>query len=146
MLNRILFFLVLAHTALAEDWPQWRGPRNDGRSAESAFPIAWSKTDNVAWRTELPGEGHASPIIFGGKIFTVAATPDTSDRMLICLDRTTGRKLWHQTVVKAPSERVHRENSHASSTPACDSERVFCTFLDGKEVVVAAYTLDGKPL
>ena len=61
---------------------------------------------------------------------------------LICLDRTTGKKLWEQIVVKAPSEHVHKENSHASSTPACDGERVFCTFLDGKEVVVAAYSLD----
>ena len=147
MLTRLLFFLaVLAHTSIAEDWPQWRGPRNDGRSTESAFPTAWSKTDNVVWRTELPGEGHASPVVFGGRLFTVAATPDTGERVLICLDRTTGKKLWQQTVVKAPAEHVHKENSHASSTPACDGERVFCTFLDGKEVVVAAYSLDGKPL
>jgi outer membrane protein assembly factor BamB len=147
MLTRILVFLTLpAHFAVAEDWPQWRGPRNDGRSTESAFPTAWSKTDNIAWRTELPGEGHASPIVFGGKVFTVAALPDTQDRVLICLDRITGKKLWQQTVVKAPSEHVHKENSHASSTPACDGERVFCTFLDGKDVVVSAYSLDGKPL
>ena len=42
-------------------------------------------------------------------------------------------------------ERLHRENSHASSTPACDGERCLAPFLDGKDVVVAAYDLDGKP-
>ena len=142
----IVLLAILAHTALAEDWPQWRGPRNDGRSTESAFPTAWSKTDNVVWRAELPGEGHASPVVFGGRLFTVAALPDTGERILFCLDRTTGKKLWQQTVVKAPAEHVHKENSHASSTPVCDGERVFCTFLDGKEVVVSAYGLDGKKL
>jgi outer membrane protein assembly factor BamB len=147
MLIRIILPLALiSSAAFAEDWPVWRGPGNDGRSTETSFPTSWSKSDNIVWRTELPGEGHASPVIFGGKLFTVAATPETGERTLICLDRTTGKKLWEQTVVKAPSERVHKENSHASSTPACDGERVFCTFLDGKEVVVAAYSLDGKLL
>ena len=146
MLTRLLFLTLLTHTAIAEDWPAWRGPRNDGRSAEPAFPTSWSKTENVVWRAELPGEGHASPVVFGGKIFTVAATPDSQERMLLCLDRSTGRKLWQQTVVKAPAEHIHRENSHASSTPACDGERVFCTFLDGRETIVAAYDLNGKKL
>ena len=146
MLTRLIFLALLTHTAIAEDWPTWRGPHNDGRSTEPAFPTTWSKTDNVVWRTELPGEGHASPVVFGGRLFTVAAVPDTQERLLLCLDRTTGKKLWQQTVVKAPSEHVHRENSHASSTPACDGERVFCTFLDGRETIVAAYDLNGKKL
>ena len=147
MRTRLLFLLaILAHSATAEDWPVWRGPRNDGRSTEAAFPTTWSKTENIAWRTELPGEGHASPVVFGGRLFTVAALPDTQERVLFCLDRITGKLLWKQTVVKAPAEHIHRENSHASSTPACDGERVFCTFLDGNKVVVAAFSLDGKPL
>ena len=146
MLLRPLLLLAALATAHAEDWPQWRGPRGDGRSAEAAFPTTWSKTENVVWRTPLPGAGHASPIVCGGKVFTVAANAETQERVLLCLDRATGKLLWQQTVLKAPMERVHTENSHASSTPACDGERVFCTFLDGKEVVVAAYDLAGKQL
>jgi outer membrane protein assembly factor BamB len=145
-IRSLLLIAILAAVSNAEDWPQWRGPRNDGRSTETAFPTTWTKSDNVAWRTELPGGGHASPIISGGRLFTVAAVPETQERLLLCLDRVTGKILWKQNVVKAPAERIHRENSHASSTPACDGERVFCTFLDGKEVVVAAYDLDGKQL
>ncbi|MEQ1852702.1 MAG: PQQ-binding-like beta-propeller repeat protein [Chthoniobacteraceae bacterium] len=146
LIRPLLLIAILATVSKADDWPQWRGPRNDGRSAETAFPTTWTKSDNVAWRTELPGGGHASPIVFGGRLFTVAAVPETQERLLLCLDRVTGKILWKQTVVKAPAERIHRENSHASSTPACDGERVFCTFLDGKEVVVAAYDLEGKQL
>ena len=137
---------ALAAAVHAEDWPQWRGPRGDGRSAETAFPTSWSQTENVVWRTPLPGEGHASPIVSGGKIFTVAANPETQERLLLCLDRAHGKVLWQEAVIKAPMERLHHENSHASSTPACDGERIFCTFLDGTEVVVAAYDFAGKQL
>jgi len=146
MLSRTLFLILsLACTVCAEDWPQWRGPRLDGRSNESGFPTQWSRSNGIAWRTEIPG-GHASVIVQGAKLFTVAANPETHERLLICLDRSNGKVLWQQVVVKSPMERAHRENSHASSTPACDGERVFCTFLDGKDVVVAAYDLDGKQL
>jgi len=145
-LRLLLLLATLTVAAHAEDWPQWRGPRGDGRSTETALPTTWSKTENVVWRTPLPGAGHASPVVCNGKVFTVAANAETQERLLLCLDRATGKILWQQAVLKAPMERLHRENSHASSTPACDGERVFCTFLDGTEVVVAAYDLAGKQL
>lgn len=145
-LRMLVLLATLTVATHAGDWPQWRGPRGDGRSAETAFPMRWSKTENVAWRAPLPGTGHASPVVSGGKVFTVAANAETQERLLLCLDRTNGKLLWQQAVLKAPMERLHRENSHASSTPACDGERVFCTFLDGTEVVVAAYDLAGKQL
>ena len=77
LIRPLLFFAAFAAAAHAENWPQWRGPRSDGRSAEAAFPTTWSKTENVVWRTPLPGSGHASPIVYGGKIFTVAASAET---------------------------------------------------------------------
>jgi outer membrane protein assembly factor BamB len=144
MLPRTATFLILALQAAAVDWPQWRGPQGDGTSAETGFPINWSATANIAWKTEIPGRGHASPIVVGNRVLTVSAIKDTEERVLVCIDRMTGKTLWTQPVVKSPMEPVHSENSHASSTPACDGEKVFCTFLDGKEVLVAAYDLDGK--
>ena len=146
LIRPLLLLAALATSVRAEDWPQWRGPRLDGRSTEAVFPTTWDRTDNVVWRTELPGSGHASPVVCSGKIFTVAALSDTQERLLLCIDRANGRLLWRRTVIQSPMERAHRENSHASSTPACDGERVFCTFLNGEEVVVAAYDLDGKQL
>jgi hypothetical protein len=100
----------------------------------------------VLWRTELPGEGHASVVVQNGRLFTVAAIAEKNERVLICMDRASGKILWQQVVLTSEFERVHRENSHASSTPACDGSRVFCTFLDGKEAVVAAYDFEGKQL
>lgn len=122
----------LAASAAAEDWPGWRGPRSDGTSLEQNVPIRWNgpRMENVAWKVEVPGKGHASPIVSGGRIFLVTCRQDRRDRALLCLDRQSGRTLWQRTVLHAPLEKMHRLNSHASSTPATDGELVFVSFLE----------------
>lgn len=140
----LLLVLLFASAIHAENWPQWRGPRLDGASAEKNVPVHWSATSNVLWKTELPGLGHASPIVYGDKVFTVSALPPTQERVLLCVNRKDGKLAWQQTVITSPLERKHSLNSHASSTPACDGDRVFVSFLDRNEMVVAAYGLDGK--
>lgn len=139
-----LALCAVAVSAHAENWPQWRGPRLDGTSAETNVPVHWSATSNVVWKTELPGLGHASPIVFGDQVFTVSAVAETQERLLLCLDRTNGRIAWQRRVLQSPFEKKHALNSHASSTPACDGERVFVAFLDLTEMVVAAYDLNGQ--
>jgi len=138
--------LITAVSAAAEDWPQWRGPRLDGTSREHGVPLHWSANSNVLWKTPLPGTGHASPIVLGDRVFTVASVPETEARLLLCLDRRSGRLLWQTTVLTAPLEKKHSLNSHASSTPASDGERVFTAFLDRREVVVSAHDDQGRPV
>jgi outer membrane protein assembly factor BamB len=133
-----------AALAAAENWPGWRGPRGDGTSREKNVPTRWSATENIAWKTELPGWGHASPIVWEDRVFTVTCVPETEERLLLCLDRQSGKILWQQAVVKSPLERKHRLNSHASSTPATDGELVFVSFLDVQDAVVAAYDFNGR--
>jgi outer membrane protein assembly factor BamB len=74
----------------------------------------------------------------------VTALAENQARVLLCLDRKSGRILWEQTVLISPLERKHSLNSHASSTPANDGELVFVAFLDRNEMVVAAYDFAGK--
>jgi outer membrane protein assembly factor BamB len=146
-MNTRILVILLALAVLplrAENWPQWRGPRLDGTSTETGLPTTWSANENIAWRTELPGEGHASPIVWEDRVFTVAARAGTEERLLLCLDKATGKLLWESVVVKAPPERIHRLNSLASSTPATDGERVFTAFLDAGTVVVSAHDFAGK--
>jgi outer membrane protein assembly factor BamB len=140
----IAFLFAAVFLAHAENWPQWRGPRLDGTSTETQVPVHWNATSNVLWKTELPGLGHASPIVFGDKVFAVSALPVTEERVLFALDKASGKIVWQQSVLKSLLEKKHALNSHASSTPACDGERVFVAFLDGREMVVAAYDLAGK--
>lgn len=132
--------------AVAENWPGWRGPRGDGTSLEANVPMHWDGSSNFLWRTVLPGSGHASPIIWGDRIFTVTALPDTQERLLLCLDRKSGSILWRETVLRTPLEPKQGENSYASSTPATDGHKVYVTFLDGKELAVAAYDFSGERL
>ena len=131
---------------LGEPWPCWRGPRGDGTCLEQNVPTNWDPT-NALWKTELPGTGHASPIVWGDHVFTVTARSATQERVLLCLDRASGKMLWQQTVVEGPLEKLHKENSHASGTPATDGDRVFVTFRVGDEIVVAAHDFaSGKQL
>lgn len=142
---RLALLLFLTTPLLAENWPQWRGPRLDGTSRDRGFPTA-AEPAALAWKVELPGEGHASPIVWEDRLFTVAALAETEERLLLCLDRASGRELWRRAVLKAPMEGKHRLNSHASSTPATDGERVYTAFLSGKRVVVSAHDFSGRQL
>jgi outer membrane protein assembly factor BamB len=136
--------LSLSLCVQAEDWPQWRGQRLDGTSLERGVPLHWSSASNVVWKTPLPGVGHASPIVQGERVFAVSCLPDTEARVLLCLDRGSGRLLWQTHVLTSPLEKKHNLNSHASSTPATDGERVFTAFLDRREVVVSAHDFNGR--
>lgn len=65
----------LTTQVLADDWPQWRGPLGTGVAPKSAPPTTWSETQNVKWKVKLPGEGHATPVILGDKVFVLSAVP-----------------------------------------------------------------------
>lgn len=137
---------LAAHSrALGENWPGWRGPRGDGTSLETGIPTQWSGTDHVVWKTPIPGSGYSSPVVWGDRIFLTTALVGTQDRVLLGLDRKSGKILWQRTVLHAPLEAKHVENGYASSTPVTDGEKVYVTFLDGHEVVVAAYDFAGEP-
>lgn len=161
----LLPLLLLSASVHAENWPQWRGPRTDGTSLDKGFPVKMD-AENLNWRTPIPGEGHASPIVWDNRIFVVACIPEQEERVLISLDRDTGKILWQSTVIKSPIESIHKLNSHASSTPATDGVRVYTAFLDQTEtpqtrainaehppgkgeapkgtVVISAHDFDGK--
>lgn len=137
----VLLTILLVNFTLmvqAENWPGWRGPRGDGTSTDKNIPVKWDPAGAV-WKTELPGKGHASPIVWEDRILTVTALPETQERMLISLDRTTGKILWQKTVVKGALQKLHKENSYASGTPATDGERVYVTFRVGDDIFVAAH-------
>ncbi len=145
----ILFAGLLIHFTTpvqGEPWPCWRGPRGDGTCVEQNVPTNWGPA-GALWKVELPGKGHASPIVWGDRVCTVTALPETKERVLLCLDRASGKMLWRQTVVEGPLQKINKENSYASGTPATDGERVFVNFRVGDDIVVAAHELaTGKQL
>src|ERR1044072_770925 len=63
-----------ALAASADDnWPQWRGPHQDGVAPKADPPMTWSETKNVKWKVAIPGEGHATPIVWDDKVFVLTA-------------------------------------------------------------------------
>jgi outer membrane protein assembly factor BamB len=142
----LLVGLAVSVAARAEPWPGWRGPRGDGTCTEQSVPTNWD-VGHALWKTEIPGRGHASAIVWGDRVCTATGLPATKERVLLCLDRASGKILWQQTVVQGPLEPQNKENSHASGTPATDGERVYVAFRVGDDIIVAAHELaSGKQL
>jgi outer membrane protein assembly factor BamB len=82
--------------------------------------------------------------VYGDRLFLVSALEEQQERILLCLDRRTGKTLWQRTVLKAPLERIHELNSYASSTPLADADHVYASFLDRDRMFIAAYTHAGE--
>jgi outer membrane protein assembly factor BamB len=139
-----LAFLILPAAAPAGEWPSWRGPHGDGVSDETGLPLRWGPSENIAWKTAIPGKGHSSPIVWGDRVFVTSCREKEQQRILLCLDRRDGRILWERIVLTAPLEKLHALNSRASSTPATDGHHVWVTFLAGRDVQVACYSFDGR--
>lgn len=128
----------------ADDWPWWRGPTRDGVSTDAAPPTTWSPTENVVWKTPIPGRGHSSPTVWKERVFLATAIEQPAALQLMGLDRATGQVLWTTNVHTGTFDHAHEKNSHASPTPACDGERVFITSLYAGRVWLTATDLDGK--
>ena len=155
----------------AENWPQWRGPGSQGVSSEKALPTEWEPTKNIAWKIELPGTGHSSPIVWGDRIFLTSQIegevipgqravahvmgrnkdwvhPDSvaADKKhtlkVMAIDARTGKLLWEQTAYEGPVyDARHRRSSFAGPTAVTDGEMVFAYF--GPEGLYA-YDYEGR--
>jgi outer membrane protein assembly factor BamB len=138
---------VLNESKLAgNDWPGWRGPEHNGiADARQNLPLHWSETENVLWKTKVPGRGHASPTVVGNRVFLATADETNEIQSILCYDRRDGRQLWKVDVHTGGLERRgHQKSSQASSTVASDGERVFANFLHNGAIYTTALGLDGK--
>ncbi|WP_253158179.1 outer membrane protein assembly factor BamB family protein [Stieleria tagensis] len=134
------------------DWPCWRGPDHNGiASSDQDPPTEWSETENVVWRTAIPGRGHGSAMVFGDAVYVPTADAERTVQSVICLDRETGKQRWeaivHQGKAENKSTRQANERaSFASSTIATDGQRLFVNFLYGDAVFTSALDLQGNVL
>ena len=131
------------HSAVAqESWTRFRGANGDGISVQKGNPTTWSPGD-YAWNIELPGVGHASPIVWKDKLFVTSALDEGALRFLFCLNPKTGKEIWSRQVGFSKSHK-HSNNSWASSTPATDGKRVYLAFSDDEHYTLSAYDFDGR--
>ncbi len=116
----------VTNSGIAGDWPQFRGPDGQGHSAEVGLSATWSETDNVLWKTPLPGLGWSSPVVRGRAIWLTAAIEEQGSLRALCVDAASGKLLANIEVFRKPDlGPINPKNSHASPTPVIDGDRVF---------------------
>ncbi len=150
--------VVMASLSTAQEWPSFRGPNRNGVAVDSNPPLVWSDTENLAWKTALPGGGSSSLVVAGERVFVTCYSGygvdpdqpgDQSDltRSLICLSRDTGEILWERAV-RSTAEEVGfdtqaSQHGYATPTPVVDENRVYVYF--GRTGVLA-FDLQGNQL
>jgi outer membrane protein assembly factor BamB len=139
----VLVCVLVAVAGAETNWPRFRGPLGTGQTSEAALPVQFGPED-VAWKTELPGRGQSSPVLWGDKLFLTTASDDGSQRMVVCLDRTDGEILWQSEAPwSGEPEKLHKMNTYASATCATDGERVVAFFGRGG---LHCFDMNGKRL
>ncbi len=141
-------------------WPQWRGPSANGLSQTADPPVKWSETTNIRWKVDVPGRGHATPVVWGDTLFLTTAVPvgvEGPDQhkprgtlpgkgvhrfMVLALDRHTGKTRWQRVATEAePHEGAHVDNgTWASGSPIVTSDRLYAYF---ESFGLYAYRHDG---
>lgn len=128
-----LIVLLPLTTAVAEDWPQFRGPNGTGVSASTGLPEEFGPNKNVVWKTPLP-PGHSSPVLTKNRIFITAHSEvkkkekENYKLLVICLDRQTGKLLWQREVPRSGVGRLQNVNGPASPSPVTDGSNVYVFF------------------
>ncbi|MBX3438382.1 MAG: PQQ-binding-like beta-propeller repeat protein, partial [Planctomycetaceae bacterium] len=128
-------------TSVAENWPQWRGPTGNGLSNEKGIATEWSRDNNVAWRTPLPGPAGATPIVWEDRIFVTSSVgnEEGADLVLLCLS-TDGAKIWQVKVGDGNLNARTTEGNSASPTPVTDGEHIWTFFGTG---ILGCYDFNG---
>jgi outer membrane protein assembly factor BamB len=141
MVIQLGLVVVLALPALGTDWPQWRGPLFNGSTDERGLPVSWSKTENVAWVSPLPGPSGATPVIANGRVFVPSTIKGTTEFVALCFDTKTGKELWRRPAGSDP--RKFSRNNMAAPSPATDGRSVFFLYGNG---ALLAFNFEGNEL
>ncbi len=130
------------------DWPWWRGQTRDGKAQSGQNPpLAWSETENLLWKTPIPGRGHGSPTVVANAVYLATADEQAETRSVLALHRDSGQLLWSCLVHQgSPTPPRNARGTQASSTVACDGHRLFINFLHDGAMFTSAITLEGKLL
>src|SRR5215510_11193557 len=165
-LTLFFFIAMTVSIAHAQNWPQFRGPGATGviEGPAKAVKFDASTSLNVRWKTAIPGLSHASPVVWGNKVFVVTAVTSGKDETrfglfgdtapvkddpqhtwkVYALDKSTGKILWERVAYEGlPKVKRHPKSTHADSTPVTDGKYLIALF--GSHGLYA-YDLNGKLL
>ncbi len=161
----LLFISVLPGNGYAQNslddyrdnWPEWRGHLNTGATPYADVPLEFNETKNIKWKTEIPGKGHATPIVWGDQVIVLTSVPtgkkpehlseESSDSgsggwssggpkagfihsfRVLSVDKNSGQINWQTEVTQEyPQESTHELGSWASNSPGTDGELIYAYF------------------
>ena len=170
----LLTMLMLLLTALSvaseagDNWPQWRGPHQNGIVDATGLPLKWSLTENIRWKMALPSWSAATPIIWGDRVFVTSPSkaepkpaqsepapaqpqgrrrrgtsrgPGGAELYLFCISKQDGKVLWQRELDN--KNQIHRKQNDATPSPVTDGQHVWIVTGTG---VVTALDMEGKPI
>ena len=132
----LLALFLLCHSSALADWPGFRGPWADGHASAPGdakpvgFPLHWSETENIKWKTEIPYRGWSTPVVMNGQVWLTTATEDGHDFFAICVDADTGKILFNEKVFHTdkPEPLGNNVNAYATPSPVIEKGRVYVHF------------------
>lgn len=120
--------VALISTALyAENWPNWRGPNDNGVAPAGDYPTQWSSSKNVKWKVDLPAFGSSTPAVWDNKIFVTC--PRGNDNVVFCFD-LQGKKQW-ESIIGQQKNGKHKMGSGSNPSPVTDGKHVWVYFKSG---------------
>ncbi len=165
----VLTLLALTAIGVAsaqENWPQWRGPNQNGIISTQDLPTTWSDTENIVWKTSMPAWSGGTPVIWGDKIYLTSPTtresqlqpPDQQQQgrgrgqgggrdpggdtlLLLCLSKTDGSILWQRELDSG--NQLHRKQNDSSPSPVTDGAHVWVVTGTG---AVTAFDMEGNKI
>ncbi|MEZ6103600.1 MAG: PQQ-binding-like beta-propeller repeat protein [Pirellulaceae bacterium] len=153
LISTCLISTRLVSPCHAENWPDFRGPDGQGRSNAQELPVHWSETENIAWKTAIPGRGWSTPVVWENQIWLTTAiekwpSDDRKAELLKsekqpgerqvaeevalhaqCYDLDSGLLIHDIEVFRHQTPAaIHKLNSYASPSPTIEEGRVYCHF------------------
>ena len=153
---KLTLLLLIGSASAQENWPQWRGPAQNGVSKATNLPMTWSQTENIRWKTPLPWWSGGTPIIWGDRIFVpspsgaeteqqdgsrTARNPGGPKLLLICISKKDGAVLWQRELDEG--NKLYRKHNNSSPSPVTDGNHVWAVTGTG---VVSAFDMEGTKI
>jgi len=130
MMFALALLLAACTSAVAAvNWPEFRGPYGDGTTKQTGLPLTWSESENVVWKTPVPGKAWSSPVVWDDQVWVTNAFEDGKQLFAVCVDRNSGKVVFNRLVFEiAEPQYCIAFNSYASPTPAIEAGRVYVHF------------------
>jgi outer membrane protein assembly factor BamB len=132
-----LILAPLTNPAVADNWPQWRGPQGTSLAPRGDYPDQFSDSENVLWKVKLPGAGSSTPAVWEDQIFVTSGNQGQDS---VNAYNWEGDLLWQKLLGKERPGK-HKNGSGSNPSPITDGENLFVYYKSG---TVASLTLDGE--